>query len=268
MAAPLDFGLLSTHIGLRFIQGYRYLDRCGECLVRLEDALHSGWIPSEASPTSGTMKNEELGMSLGFNSEGMNIRQSEFMHFDMFADQSCRIYETLWRTLGIDRITTPGLRLVYQKGFDENEDEKAEHYLLKMGLCTPNGSLLKAMGGATAALNFTLVTHEKAQHNDSPIERRRRLEASVVKQAKQPSFDKRLLQRSRALGPKQTDAIKAFMRLRKLHPEISPVAVQFDIEDALDMDLLTKEFNMPDFIAQSKKWAESLLNSIVRLGRS
>ena len=56
--------------------------------------------------------------------------------------------------------------------------------------------------------------------------------------------------------------------LRKRHPDLAPVAVQLEIEASLDMELSTKEFNMPDFIVQSKEWADKLMDSVVRLHRS
>jgi hypothetical protein len=148
MSAPTGFEFQSVQLSLRFIRGYRYLDRCGECLVRLEDVLEDGWIPSEASPTSGTMRNEPLGMGLIFNSEGMNVRQSEYMAFEEFADQACKIYETVWRVLGIERISTPSLVVFYQKGFDEDQEDDAERYLLEMKICRADEELLKTMGGA------------------------------------------------------------------------------------------------------------------------
>src|SRR5215213_5985905 len=88
---------------IRFIQGYRYLDRCGETLIRLEQTLAEGWIPTETTPASGTMKNDLLGMVVGFNSGSMTVQQSEFLSFEHFRDQTCKVYETLWRTLEIDR---------------------------------------------------------------------------------------------------------------------------------------------------------------------
>jgi hypothetical protein len=268
MSAPTGFELQSVQLSLRFIQGYRYLDRCGECLIRLEESLDEGWIPVETSPTSGSIKHEPLGMGVNFNSEGMNVRQSEYLLFESFKDQSCKAYETLWRALGIDRINTPALRLWYQKGFDENQEDEAEQHLLRMGLCQTDEQLLRAMGGQHAALQLTVVTQQDALLNDSPVEWRRRLQANVVKQVRQQNFDARFLQRSRALGNRQGDAIRAMQTLRKRHPDLAPVAVQLEIEASLDMELSTKEFNMPDFIVQSKEWADKLMDSVVRLHRS
>jgi hypothetical protein len=36
---------------VRFVQGYRFLDRCGDAIIRLEETLDEGWIPGELVPT-------------------------------------------------------------------------------------------------------------------------------------------------------------------------------------------------------------------------
>ena len=104
MSTSIQFNLFSMQLSVRFIQGYRYLDRCGECLIRLEAALEHSWIPVETSPNSGSMKNEAVGLSMIFNSEGLNVRQAEYLAFELFQDQSCKAYDVLWRTLEIERI--------------------------------------------------------------------------------------------------------------------------------------------------------------------
>ena len=202
MPASTAFSLFSLSFSLRFIQGYRYLDRCGECLIRLEDALDTAWIPVEASPTSGSMKNESLGMALSFNSEGFSVKQSDFLDFDIFLDQSCKAYETLWRALDINRINTPAVISQYQLGFDEDKADEAEEYLLSMKLCQAEKGLLQAMGGKQHAIQLVVVTQVEPKARDAPVERRRRFQAGVVRQERQPGLDARLLQRARTLSSK------------------------------------------------------------------
>ena len=265
MPASTAFSLLSLSFSLRFIQGYRYLDRCGECLIRLEDTLDTGWIPMETSPTSGSMKNETLGMALSFNSEGLTVKQSGFLDFDIFLDQSCKTYEILWRALDVNRINTPALTIQYQLGFDEEKGDAAEEYLLSMKLCQAEKGLLQAIGGKQQAIQFVVVTQVGPTTQDVPVERRRRFQAGVVRQERQPSFNARLLQRARTLGSKQHDALVALMRMKRQHPEIKPFAVQFDLEDSLDMELPTREFDALDFIKEARDWSDDLLNAIVKL---
>ena len=185
----------------------RYLDRCGECLVRLEDRLDSGWIPVETSPTSGSMKNEPLGLALSFNSEGVNVRQTLFLDSVVFLDQSCTIYDTLRKTLEIDRIATPSLRVFYQVGFAEDQVDAAERALLEMNLCEVNANLLNAMGGENFAVQLTTVTRDRSQIQQLGAQLRRRFQAVVVRQERQHTVDSRLFAQARSLGKKQADAI-------------------------------------------------------------
>ena len=79
MAESAGFSILRLQLGIRFVQGYRYLDRCGEALIRLENSLAEGWIPAEATPTAGALKNAVLGMDVTFNSLGLGILQTDFI---------------------------------------------------------------------------------------------------------------------------------------------------------------------------------------------
>src|SRR5271165_2258190 len=99
-------GLVLHHLNLtvRFLQGYRYLDRCGEALIRLEERLHEGWIPAEVSPKSGSLKNDTLGMVATFNSESLNVQQTEFVDPEHFIDQSCRAFDVICNIFEISRI--------------------------------------------------------------------------------------------------------------------------------------------------------------------
>ena len=265
MSASTAFSLFSRSLSVRFIQGYRYLDRCGECLIRLEGALDTDWILTETSPTSGSMKNQTLGMALSFNSEGFTVKQSDFLEFNIFLDQSCKIHDILWRTLDVNKINTPSVTSQYQLGFDEEKADAAEEYLLSMKLCQAEEGLVQAMGGKQHAIQFVVVTQVGSTAQDTSVERRRRFQAGVVRQERQPSFDARLLQRARTLSSKQRDALVALMRMKRQHPEIKPFAVQFDLEDSLDTELLTREFNALDFIKEARDWSDNLLNTIVKL---
>jgi hypothetical protein len=96
-----QFAFQSAYVqaSLRFIQGYRYLDRCGEALVKLENVLEKGWLPAESAPKAGALRNDQLGMTSTFNSEGMTVQQTAPVSFELFLDQVCKIFDTLWQIL-------------------------------------------------------------------------------------------------------------------------------------------------------------------------
>lgn len=47
-----SFELNQIAFSLRPVQGYRYLDRCGEMIIKLENTLDSGWMPKDMTPQS------------------------------------------------------------------------------------------------------------------------------------------------------------------------------------------------------------------------
>jgi hypothetical protein len=103
---------------VRFVQGYRFLDSCGEAVIQLENTLEEGWLPGDLVPTGGTMKNYALGLATKFDSQQLTVQQSEFIDFGIFADQTAKIYETLWRVLKINEVLSPAFRIVFQAGFE------------------------------------------------------------------------------------------------------------------------------------------------------
>jgi hypothetical protein len=256
MAATTGLETHQLQTTIRFIQGYRYLDRCGETLIRLENSLADGWIPVETTPASGAIKNDLLGMVATFNSSGMTVLQQEFVSFEHFRDQTCKLYETLWRTLELENINAPTAKVVLQKGFKDGTIEDAQDYLRGLNLCTPRPDLLAFMDGPANAVDFTLVTEKDDTWSGVPVHRRRRLQAMVIRQEKHAAFDDRLLQRTRLLPQRQREAMAGLMELRRRHPEVAPVAAQLDLEDSLETEFRAKEFDLPGLLEQTWQWAE------------
>lgn len=265
MATASPFQVHQLQATIRFIQGYRYLDRCGEALIKLENVLAEGWLPTETSPKAGVLKNDQLGMTTIFNSEGMTTTQSEFISFEHFMDQTCKIFDTLWQAFEIKRINVASIKVVLQKGFRDDELEKAAQYLLDLRLCSPHPALTELMGGRINALDFVMVTAEDIKWNQEQVHRRRRIQGQVIRQERQPPFDERLLRRTRQLPNQQKEAIAALMKLRRQHPEISPVAAQLDLEHSFETEFSAEAFDFPTFLQEGWDWAETLRHDIVLL---
>ena len=64
----------------RYPKGYRYLDRCGELMLNLEELLptitSTQWMPREISPTAAQMKCPELDVRVVINSHHMVVDQN------------------------------------------------------------------------------------------------------------------------------------------------------------------------------------------------
>lgn len=64
----------------RYDQGYRYLDRCGDVMVILEELLKGDtkhvWLPQEMSPTGAKLKCPDLDVTIVFNSQRLVVDQN------------------------------------------------------------------------------------------------------------------------------------------------------------------------------------------------
>jgi len=247
----LDVVRLSATV--RFVQGYRYLDRCGEALIRLENTADEGWIPGQATATGGRLQNWRLGMRAEFDSERVTVHQTEYISFEHFQDQTCKIYEILWKTFDVEKILTPALQVIFQIGFDELSDASA--HALKLRLCRPEKTVLDILGGQESAIGYTLCTETDTARDDNPVVQRRRLELQVVRQERQPDFDERVMRRLPLLPVGQQKALGDLMRLRRRYPRLASAAVQFDLENSCEGELLARSFALSAFLEDSWEWA-------------
>lgn len=75
----------------RYEQGYRYLDRCGDAMVILEDLLteQTGavWLPAEATPASARIKCPDLEITIVFSAQSLVVDQTPI------SDVSCDFAE-------------------------------------------------------------------------------------------------------------------------------------------------------------------------------
>ncbi len=162
-------------------------------MVKLENLLADGWITTQRTPTAGSLKNDQFGMTTSFNSDAMSVQQTQAVSFDLFLDQTCKIFDTLWPMFEIKRINQPSVRIILQKGFEDNELDSASRYMLSLKLCAPNAGLRNLMGGKETALDFVFVTSEDLVWGEVNAYQRRRVECKVIRQERQPPFNERLL---------------------------------------------------------------------------
>lgn len=85
--------LLQNVLEVRYKQGYRYLDRCGDAMVILEEALpiisdNKIWMPEQMAPTGARMKCPDLDLTLVFDASRLCLDQNP-------ADISCPFKEII-----------------------------------------------------------------------------------------------------------------------------------------------------------------------------
>jgi hypothetical protein len=80
-----DWNFLSLHFRHQYEQGFRYLDHCGEFMVRL--VRDFDFIASDAQPTGAKMNHPDLGIHLELDVRGLVLSQEEPPdHGDQFCD--------------------------------------------------------------------------------------------------------------------------------------------------------------------------------------
>jgi hypothetical protein len=237
---------------VRFDQGHRYLDKCGEAIIRLEDSLQEGWLPGQTNPDGANLFHFALGMQATFNAYWLTVTQGDFLAFEPFLDQSCKIYDVLRGTFGIKRILTPALRVVFQLGFADVEH--AEQFLVDLKLCDPDAALLEEIGGGDRSQNFTVCTESEVHWQTGLASERKRFEAKVIKQERQPFFDERIMMRLAQVPERYHDQLARLRALRRQHPRLVEVAVQFDLEDSFETEFSSTTFDLPAFLSQAYAW--------------
>ena len=245
---------------VRFERGYRYLDRCGEAIVRLEDTLDKDWIPGEVTPTGGNLRQVAYGMTVHFNSDLLAVEQSEFIGFDVFKDQSCKLFEILLRTFEIKKIRVPAFRATIHVGFDNEEDIEA--YITRLGFVNVSANTTQFLGGDLAALSYVVITEGKTNFAKVEGKYRHRLAVNGIRQAKQLDFDSRMMQRLPLLLEKSRDAIKGMLELRRKHVSKVVHAAQFEFEQTLEPIYETIDFSLGSFLESTWSKANEFLKTL------
>ncbi|MDB5312087.1 MAG: hypothetical protein JWO38_6289 [Gemmataceae bacterium] len=257
--AGSHFDLHEHRLTVRFVQGYRYLDRCGEALINLERVLLPEWLPADIAPQGGGLRNDTLGMAAGFNTEAVSVNQSRVVAFEQYRDQACKIVDVLRSTFQVERVLSPAFACVFQRPFPEGVADEAESALLRLALMQPSPKLLDAVGGSPKSITFTVITTPSESWQGIPSRVTRRIEGKTVHQAEQKSIDQRILRRASMLPEKQRDAIAALQRLNRMHPPLAPVAIEVQLETILEGEIDAKEFPLYDFISEVQGWASDAI---------
>lgn len=106
----------------RYNQGYRYLDRCGETMIELENKA-KGWIAGEAVPISGQMANDAENMFFTFNSSKLDISQhyADISNYKNFIDYLYKFFDITRKNLGLKEYSRFGLRYWFLYPVDSAE---------------------------------------------------------------------------------------------------------------------------------------------------
>jgi hypothetical protein len=101
----------------RYERGYRYLDRCGDAMVILEEALPDVsdghiWMPEEMQPKGARMKCPGLDLTLVFDTNRLCLDQNPVDIDCRFEEISTYALDTIISKFAIEKITRFGSRHV------------------------------------------------------------------------------------------------------------------------------------------------------------
>jgi len=255
-----NFSFVSAQLTIRLVQGYRFLDKCGEAMIQLESRLGENWLPGELAPTAGNIKNETIGIHIRFNAENITVSQTDFLDHAIFHSTACAAVETLLNQFGIQQINAPVLRLVAQSG--RESIEQAQTDLVHMGLFLPSQRVIASLGAPTT-IEGTMCVEEDVVWQNLPVHRRRRLNASCVRQYRHIGLDDRLARRTKLLPTKQQEAVKALAKLRREVRPIPEFAIQIDMENLFESELRVRSFDLSRFIADSTDELTEVLHGLL-----
>jgi hypothetical protein len=116
----------------RYDRGYRFLDRCGEAMLILEEMLpaqtNKVWMFDEATPNGTKLKCPELDVYVVFGMQHLAVDQNwvESENAPDFVQIAQLVYSTLTARFDIKQITRLGFRRMHLRVTDSVEEAEAE----------------------------------------------------------------------------------------------------------------------------------------------
>jgi hypothetical protein len=259
--ASTPFSVHEITATIHFVRGYRYLDVCGETLLKLLDELGDDWLTNDPTPQSGILRNPAESLTLQFNSSAMSVTQSNAINFDRFCEASTSAYEVIWQQLGLDTVHLPVFRVIFERPFEDVT--AAQTYLDSFHLFQARQELRDVMAGEVTASNFSFCTERDSTINDLAVRCRQRIAMNIVKRTTTLSkIDSRLLRRSGQLPVRERKAVDSALKELKRSGDISPWAVQMDLERSFESDLPTRGFPARKFIEDAWAWMGQVLETL------
>ncbi|GAX59105.1 chemotaxis protein histidine kinase and related kinases [Candidatus Scalindua japonica] len=144
----------------RYKQGYRFLDRCGETMIDVENKI-KGWIAGEAVPTGGSMVNELENMFFNFNSSKLDLSQhyTNISNYKNFIDYSYKFFDITKKNLGLKEYSRFGLRFWFLYPVDSME--KGRNILHKSHIFRENKEVENIFGKKVKDKSAVIVLEEE-----------------------------------------------------------------------------------------------------------
>lgn len=245
----------------RYDRGYRYLDRCGDAMVILEEALpkisnEHVWMPEEMQPKGARMKCPELDLVLAFDTYRLCLDQNPAEKECPFEEIAKYTFDTVVAKFDIRETRRFGNRQVYILPTDSVEE--AERLSLKR---VPLGDWPLVGGDDLTArrreATIVMESEDKSVGVRFAVNPAFKMEAPM-------QIDARLKMAPHLLKEGQREALLAQLKRQKQREE-SPLAGLM-----LDMDYWWTAPEKPDvskFFSDSTKKIAALLRAFMEEGK-
>ncbi|MGD0078173.1 MAG: hypothetical protein ABSB91_06065 [Sedimentisphaerales bacterium] len=249
--------LVQSIFEVRYEQGYRYLDRCGDVMVILEQALPSItenkiWMTAEMQPTGARIKCPELDITVVFDTYRLCIDQNPVDKESLLEKISDYIWSTLVSKFEIKKAMRFGRRKVYILPADSVEE--GEKLSVKK---TPLQSWLTNVSSDLKPhkcdVSITLENEDRTKGAKFSI-------SPVFKLGAPIEIDKRLTIAPHLLKKGQHEALIEQLKRMKQREEDPVSGLMIDVDYWW---LKQEQMNIPEFYGESEKKIVDFLNNFV-----
>jgi hypothetical protein len=107
---------------IRYGSGHLYYDRCGQCLLDIEQAC-DGWLTISADINSGRLERPDKSFNVGFNNSSFDFvaQKANNIDFKEFAQEVSLIWKIVQANLGLNEFLRVGCRFQYLKAYESIE---------------------------------------------------------------------------------------------------------------------------------------------------
>lgn len=231
---------------VKYKQGYRYLDRCGETMIEIENKL-PGWIAGEAIPTGGKMRNEGENMTFNFDSLKFDIAKQNAKDLQNFITHSKTIFNIVSSNLGLEEYKRFGLRCWFL--FPVNSQSDGRKILSECKTYSVNKDIEKLFGKSIKDTSIVVVLEEEQKSHRISLTMVYKSKEDIIKD----DSNKLLETPPHKLPTGQKEALRAQLQRRKKQKEQPEMAILIDIDS--DMKYPQVEF-LDNFIHEAIKLSE------------
>ena len=235
---------------LRYAGGHRYLDRCGDTLIEIEERLPD-WVPQEINPSRGSLVNLAKNIVFNFNSYKLDAGQDDPKGTEDFRQQTALITDLVCKSLSVSRFIRIGVRFYFL--FPAESMESAEEMVRRSRFVDISPKVLDACGANVRAQKHVFIFEAENEG--------RRIEIGAVRREEGRLAPQLLSVEPRLLPKGQREALLRKLQETKRYGEDPRFALQIDVDN---YELEPESFNVGAFIERHEEFARDKILELVR----